>query len=105
MGNIDYIKALVELIEHNPITTAAIGGAVIAVARFFRPLLEAIRRAWIRRIDQAWPNEGGHEERVRKAVETLSTSPIHMPRSMIEREVRKHKTTPPPAPPGGESGE
>lgn len=106
MGNIDYIKALIELVESNPGTAAAIGGAVLAVVGFFKPVALALRARWIARINDKWPDEGGHEERVRKTVDELAKTRFPVPRAyrnVIENSVRSHKSTPPPVSPSDES--
>ncbi len=106
MGNIDYIRELFSLIEDNPLTIASVGGAIMAVVGFFKPVALAARRMWIRRIDQAWPASGPHEERVRKTVDQLTWSRLPISaRQAIENSVREHKSILPSTPPDGSSGQ
>lgn len=88
-------EALLKLITENPITAGAIGTAVAAVVAFFKPVMRAAQRALVRRIEQAWPEDGGDEERVRKTVDRVNSQTL-MPRTFVESAVRKHKSIPPP---------
>ncbi len=86
---------LLKLVTENPITAGAIGTAVAAVVAFFKPVMRALQRALVRRIEQAWPEDGGDEERVRKTVDKIQSQTL-MPRTFVESAVRKHKSIPPP---------
>ena len=97
MGSFDYV---VSLVSDNPITASAVGLGAATVARFFRPIMERVQAALIRRIDQAWPDEGTDEDRVQRTVDAVR---FPMPRSMVESAVRKHKSISPPS--RDESGE
>ncbi len=90
------VETVMKLISENPITAGVIGTVLATVAAFFRPIMRALQAALIRRIDRAWPDNGGHEERVRKTVEVVKSQTL-LPRGIVEREVRKHKSTPPPS--------
>ena len=87
----------VAIVSNNPIESALVA---LAIA-FIKPIANALQRALVRRIDRAWPDNGSHEEKVRKAVDTLSSTIVPVPRAMVEHAVRKQKSTPPP--PGSES--
>lgn len=80
----------VAIVTNNPVESAL---AVIAIA-FIKPIANAAQRAIVRRIDRAWPDKGSHEERVRKTVDALSSA-VPVPRAMVERAVRRQKSTPP----------
>ncbi len=74
----------------------SIAAVVVALLlAFIKPVLWALQRALIRRIDQAWPDEGEHEDRVKLTVDTVNESTI-WPRSTVENLVRKHKSISPP---------
>lgn len=87
----------VALVSNNPIEAALLA---VAIA-FIKPIANALQRALVRRIDKAWPDNGSHEERVRKTVDALSSTIVPVPRAIVEHAVRKQKSTPPPS--GGES--
>lgn len=89
------LEYVLELVTQNPLTSSAIGAGLAAVVAFFKPIMRALQRALVRRIQQAWPEDGGDEERVRKTVDAVNSQTI-FPRGMVETAVRKHKSIPPP---------
>lgn len=91
-------EALYKMAAEDPMIAGAIATAVGGAIAFFRPIMRALRAAAIRRIDRAWPEDGGHEEKVRKAVDTLQKETLMpIPRSMVETAVRRHKSISPEA--------
>ena len=95
------LEAAIKLVETNPITFAAITAVAAATAAFFKPIMRALQRALVRRIEQAWPDDSvdlDDEARVRVATKALSqsASTSFIPRSLLELAVRNHKSTPPP---------
>jgi hypothetical protein len=92
------METLINLIVDNPIIASAVSGAVVAFVAFIKPIAKALRRALIRRIDQAWPDDCDnvtYEEKIRRTVEAVNAQTL-IPRGTIERTVREHKTNPPP---------
>ena len=88
-------ESLLKLVTENPITASALGAFAAAAVAFFKPVMRALQRALVRRIDQAWPDNGGHEERIRKTIDTVtSETVIPLPRSLVDRVIRDHKSTP-----------
>ena len=97
--------AVIEWLMANPVTATAIAGAVASVGAFFRPIMRAVQRAAVRRINQAWiddaweqeESEPNHKERVRKAAKRVFSQTL-MPVSQeaIEDRVSKEKSEPPP---------
>lgn len=96
----DTVSLLYKLIIDNPSISTVIATALVAVIAFFKPIAAAIQKALIRRIDQAWPNDDSeYESKVQHTVDAVSQSLRPVPRSTVERAVRKHKSNPPPGKP------
>lgn len=97
------IEAILKLLTDNPITVGVIGTALATVAAFFRPILRALQKAMVRRIDQAWPDgeDTDDEAKVQAATKKFSQSTmIPIPRALVEAAVRNHKSIPPKPPKG-----
>lgn len=93
----DTVSLLYKLVIDNPTLSTSIAGVLLAVIAFFKPIAAALQRALIRRIDQAWPNDDSeYESKVRRTVEAVSNSLRPVPRSTVEKAVRRHKSNPPP---------
>lgn len=56
-----------KLVMENPITAGAIGTAIAAVIAFFKPIMRALQRALIRRIEAQWP-DGKDGRKTRESV-------------------------------------
>ena len=82
-------------------SAAALGVAAAAVARFFKPIMGAIQKAVVRRLDQAWQkhdDEPNVEERVRKAAKDVRlTTRFPMTQSFVEDRIRKQRMSEPPS--------
>jgi hypothetical protein len=94
------LDTLIKAITDNPVASTLVVGALASVGAFIKPIARALQDALIRRIDQAWPDEGGDEERIRKTVSKVN-SQTFLPRSMVETAVRKHASKQSIPPNGG----
>lgn len=92
----DTISLLLKIVTENPAVSAAIAGAIVSIVAFFKPIMAALQRALIRRIDQAWPDSTiDYEEKVKRTVDVVSKG-LPVSKKYVEGEIRKHKSNPPP---------
>lgn len=77
----------------------ALAALLVALVGFIRPVLAAVRRALVRRIDAAWPDDSAdYETKVRRTV-TRVRGVWWGSRGGIEREVRRARPSLPPREP------
>lgn len=90
------IEAILKLLTENPITASVIGTFVT----FCVPVAIALRKAFIRRIDQSWPDavdSMSDEDKVQHTVARMKErSVVPLPRGLLTTTIRKHKSIPPP---------
>jgi len=91
---------LVKLVSGNPGIAMGIAAALVAIAKFFKPISAALQSALVRRINQAWVDEHAepeHEARVRKTADRVKMQTLMpLPRNYVEGQVRKIMSQPPP---------
>jgi hypothetical protein len=95
------MNEFIQIIADNPAAATAVGVAIAAVLKFFKPIMAAVQSALVRGIDQAWQqhdDEPNVEERVRKtALDLRSNTRFPLPQAFVEERVRKHRRSEPPS--------
>ncbi len=93
-------ETLLKVISENPITSGIVASVLAGVVGFFKPTMRALQTALVRRIDQAWVDEGdedNHDERIRKTADRVrSSTRFPLSHDFVEKHVRAQKSEAPP---------
>lgn len=95
---------MLDWLRENPILVNSLLTGVTAIIAFMRPIMAALQRALVRRIESAWqdvePLAENHDDHIQRTIAQLRHNSLFpIPSSTVERQVRIVASMRPPKTP------